>query len=290
MSDFSRGCFWMLGAVLSFSSMAIAGREAMGALDTFELMTYRSMIGIVVIFAVLTTMGRWGDVSRARFGTHVLRNIMHFSGQNLWFLAISIAPLAQVVALEFTSPIWLVLMAPALLGEPLTRRRLMAVVLGFCGILLVARPEADGLNLGMLAAAGSAIFFALTNITTKRLTRTEGTFSILFWLTAIQLVFGLVCAGWDGAMRIPPTETMPYLVIVGLCGLSAHLCLTNALALAPAAQIVPIDFLRLPLVALLGWWLYQERIDVLLGLGALLIIAGNYLNIVVPRQQNREQT
>ena len=214
-----------------------------------------------------------------------MRNGAHFTGQNLWFLGISLAPLAQVITLEFTSPIWLILLAPFFLGERLTRARMVAVALAFVGVLLVARPDTATLNLGTFAAATCAIFFAVTNIATKRLTQNEETASILFWLTTMQLVFGLVMAGWDGEMEPLKWAYALPLLLVGLAGLSAHFCLTTALSLAPAATIIPIDFARLPLVALLGLVLYGEPLDMGLILGGSMILAGNYINIVSSRQQ-----
>lgn len=290
MSNLTRGTLWMIGAILSFTTMAIAGREALQGYDTFELMTYRSVLGVVIVAVVLTASGRWGDVRRDRLGQHLMRNSAHFIGQNLWFLAVSLVPLAQVIALEFTSPIWLVLLAPVFLGEPLTKPRLITVLLGFLGVLLVARPDASGLGIGTISAASCAVFFALTNIATKRLTAHEATASIMFWLTFMQLGFGLVLALWDGQMEPIHMQYLPYLALVGIAGLSAHYCLTTALSLAPAAFVIPVDFGRLPLVALLGWLLYAEPLTVWIAIGGALILAGNYINIVTSRQHaHREQ-
>ena len=159
MSDLARGALWMIGAILSFTTMAIAGREAMQAYDTFELMSYRSMVGVIVVCGALSVTKSWGKVKTNRLSLHLLRNGAHFTGQNLWFFGISLAPLAQVITLEFTSPIWLILLAPFFLGERLTRARMVAVALAFVGVLLVARPDTATLNLGTLAAATCAIFF-----------------------------------------------------------------------------------------------------------------------------------
>ncbi|MCJ8334009.1 MAG: DMT family transporter [Epibacterium sp.] len=285
MTDLARGALWMMGAILSFTTMAIAGREAMVGYDTFELMSYRSMVGVAIVCVGLSLTKSWGKVKTDRLNVHLLRNGAHFTGQNLWFLGISLAPLAQVITLEFTSPIWLILLAPFFLGERLTRARMVAVALAFFGVLLVARPDTATLNLGTLAAATCAVFFAITNIATKRLTKHEETASILFWLTVMQLVFGLVMAGWDGDMAPLQWAYALPLLLVGLAGLSAHYCLTTALSLAPAATIIPIDFARLPLVALLGWALYAEQVDMGLIVGGSMILVGNYINIVSSRQQ-----
>lgn len=280
-----RAALWMGGAILSFSAMAIAGREASLSLDTFEIMMYRSLVGVLVVSAMITVLRRWPQVSTTMLKQHGLRNMAHFTGQNLWFYAVSVIPLAQVFALEFTSPIWVILLAPLLLGEKLTRMRGLAVCLGFIGILIVARPSPSTFNIGLACAAGSAVFFALTNIATKRLTRTESIWSIMFWLTVMQLVLGVIFAGWDMDITLPDAQSLPFLLIIGCAGLSAHFCITNALSLAPAALVVPIDFARLPFIALLGWLIYGELVEIWLFVGASLILAGNFINIVSSRQQ-----
>jgi drug/metabolite transporter (DMT)-like permease len=181
--------------------------------------------------------------------------------------------------LEFTSPIWVIVLSPLILGERLTLVRGLAAIMGFVGILIVARPEMADLNTGVITAASSAIFFALTIMLTKKLTRDEGIISILFWLTAMQLVMGLAMAGFDGDIALPDARTLPWVVLVGLAGLLAHYCLTNALAIAPATVVVPIDFIRLPTIAVIGMLVYGEVIDIWIFVGALVIFAGNYMNI-----------
>lgn len=281
----TRAATWMIGAILSFSAMAIAGREASLSLDTFEIMMYRSCVGVFVVCVAITWIGQWRAVSAERLIQHGLRNIAHFTGQNLWFYAVTVIPLAQVFALEFTSPIWVILLAPLLLGEKLTKMRGLAVLLGFVGILIVARPNPSTFNIGLAFAATCAVFFALTNIATKRLTRHESIWSILFWLTTMQLVLGLAFSGWDMDIALPDAQNLPYILVIGCAGLSAHFCITKALSLAPAAVVVPIDFARLPFIAVLGWLIYGEAVEVWLFVGAALILAGNFLNIVSSRQQ-----
>ena len=147
------------------------------------------------------------------------------------------------------------------------------------GILIVARPDFAALNPGVLAAAGSAVCFAATTLMTKKLTRGESIVSILFWLTLMQGVFGAVVAGHDGTIHLPTAQTLPWLALIGFCGLLAHTCLTTALSLAPASYVVPIDFIRLPVIAVVGVALYQEPLDPLVILGAVVIFAGNWVNI-----------
>ncbi len=275
-----RAALWMTGAIASFSSMAVAGRELSSNLDTFEIMLYRSFIGIVIVLLVASVTGKLGQIRASNLRLHGIRNLAHFTGQNLWFFAITVIPLAQVFALEFTSPIWVVLLSPLILGERLTPMRVLVALIGFVGILIVARPSPpDSLNVGILTAALAAICFALTGVLTKKLTRSEPIMNILFWLTAMQAVFGLITAGYDGDIALPTVETLPFIIVVGCAGLLAHFCLTNALSLAPATVVMPIDFVRLPAIALVGMALYGEPLDWYVFLGAAVIFAGNYLNI-----------
>jgi drug/metabolite transporter (DMT)-like permease len=279
VSNNLKAALWMLGAIASFSAMAVAGRAVSHALDTFEIMTYRSLVGILVLWVILTLNGQWRQVTRRSLGTHVIRNAAHFTGQNLWFYAVTAIPLAQVFALEFTSPIWVVLLSPLILGEPLTRLRLMSVLVGFVGILIVARPSPDTISPGLIAAASSAVFFALSVMYTRLLTRTETVLCIMFWLTLMQAAFGIIFSAWDGDMVAPSAQTLPWLVLIGLAGLLAHYCLTSALAIAPATVVVPIDFVRLPTIAIVGMLLYGEALDAWVFVGATVIFAANYANI-----------
>jgi drug/metabolite transporter (DMT)-like permease len=234
---------------------------------------------VVLVLAVASHAGTRGQISTARFGTQALRNLFHFTGQNLWFYAITVAPLAQVFALEFTMPVWVMLLAVPLLGEPLTRIRITVVAIGFLGILIITQPWRLGIGPGILPAALAAIGFAGSAVFTKVLTRTQGITNILFWLAAMQAVFGLICAGWDGDVTLPSAVTWPWLAVIGTAGLVAHFCLTRALQLAPATVVIPMDFTRLPIIAVVAMVLYGEPLELAVFVGAAVIFGANYLNI-----------
>ena len=267
--------------------MAVAGRAVAPVLDTFELMTWRSVIGFVIVVSVGGLMGQLGQIRFNRLGTHAIRNLFHFTGQNLWFWAITVIPLAQVFALEFTSPLWVILLSPLLLGESITRTRALSALLGFAGILIVARPDLVQINPGVLAAAGSALGFAGSAIFTKRLTRHEDIVSILFWLTVMQAALGLAGSALDGDVALPTAAVMPWLVVIGIAGVVAHLCLTKALTLAPATVVVPMDFIRLPAIALVGMLFDGEPLDLTILLGALVILAANWINLASETKKQR---
>ena len=280
MKPVLKAAIWMTGAIASFSTMAVAGREVSFALDTFEIMLFRSVVGVIIVAFAAVAFGTWRQINGQQFSLHFARNIMHFIGQNLWFYAVTVIPLAQVFALEFTSPIWVILLSPLLLGERITLIRAAAALMGFIGILVVTRPNMAGINTGVIMAASSAIFFAFTIIFTKRLTRTQSITCILFYLTVLQLGFGLITAGHDGDIALPNTETLPWLVLIGVAGLLGHFCITKALEIAPATVVVPIDFVRLPVIAIIGMLAYGEILDLWVLLGSGIIFASNYLNIL----------
>jgi drug/metabolite transporter (DMT)-like permease len=277
---------WMSGTITAFTAMAVAGREISFELDTFELMLYRSLIGLVLVLVIGRLAGTLHQIRRNRLKTHFFRNLAHFTGQNLWFFAIAVIPLAQVFALEFTSPIWVALLAHFALGERLNRIKSAAILFGFVGILMITRPWTSGISIGIAAAFISAIFFASTSIMTKALTRNESVTSIMFWLTGLQLVFGILCAGFDGDIALPSWQTAPWIFVVGLGGLLAHFCLTKALSVAPASIVAPIDFARLPIVALVGMILYNEALSIWVFLGAVVIFGANYANILSEKRRN----
>jgi drug/metabolite transporter (DMT)-like permease len=279
MNPTLRACLWMIGAIGSFTAMAIAGRQVSFALDTFEIMTYRSLLGIVIVCVVAGMTGTWRQINRQQLGLHAVRNVAHFTGQNLWFYALTVIPLAQVFALEFTTPIWVLLLSPLLLNERMTRIGMIAALIGFLGVLIVTRPGSAPVSPGLIAAALCAIGFAFSAIFTRRLTRTQSITCILFYLTVMQAIFGLICAGYDGDIALPNAATLPWLVLIGCAGLFAHFCLTTALSLAPASVVMPIDFARLPAIAIVGALVYAEPLDPFIFLGAALILGGNYLNI-----------
>ncbi len=282
MSDPHRplaAALWMTGSIASFSAMAVATRAVKVRHETFEILAYRSILGLMIVLLAATLLGRLNRISAQRFPSHLLRNGFHFTGQALWFWAVTQIPLAQVFALEFTSPLWVILLSPLVLGERLTRPRLLAAGLGFAGILIVARPDFGHIEPGVMAAAGCAVFFAATMLMTKKLTRGEDILSILFWLTLLQAIFGLALSFRDGAITLPDSATLPWLLLIGLAGIVAHLCLTTALSLAPASFVGPVDFVRLPVIALIGAAFYEEPLVWTLALGAALILTANYISL-----------
>jgi drug/metabolite transporter (DMT)-like permease len=272
---------WMMGALVSFMAMAIGGREMAAArMSTFEILLFRSLVGLVIVSVLLARSG-WGQISVQRFGLHFARNAAHFGGQFGWFYGIAMIPLAEVFAIEFTTPMWTAIIAALLLGERMNRSRLLAIVFGIAGMLIILRPGLAVIHPASLAVLGAAACYALSYVLTRKLAHTESALAILFYMTAIQLPLALIpaLAQWVA----PPPALWPWLLVVGATGLSAHYCLTRALRLADATVVVPMDFLRLPLIAAAGFLFYGETLDWLVFAGAAVMVAGNLANILSER-------
>ncbi|MCB1390210.1 MAG: DMT family transporter [Rhodobacteraceae bacterium] len=274
-----KAALWMCGAIVSFVLMAVAGREVQVELSTFELMFWRSLAGLVIVSAIIRV--RTGDFELVRtrhWGLHLVRNVFHFFGQNMWFYGLMLIPLSQLVALEFTGPIWVVLLAPLFLGERLTGVKLVLTVVGFVGVLIVARPGVQPLNMGHAAGELAAIGFAMNLIFTRRIMLHDRVLTVLFWMTLSQGAMALVLALIFG-FSLPSLPMVPWLVIIALTGLSAHYSLTSALGLAPATLVAPMEFARLPIIALVGMSLYGESLDPMVFLGAAIIFSANFVNL-----------
>ena len=268
---------WMVGWLTAMLVMAVAGREATRTLHVFQIMEMRSVLGFVLLWPLLHASGGLAAMRTDRIGRHIARNTVHYGAQFGWFLALTMIPLAQVVAIEFTMPIWTALLAVAFLGERLGAARIIAVALGLVGVTVIVRPGLEHIDPGQLVALAAAVGFAVSIILVKSLTATESAVSIIFWMLVVQSVIGIVPAllVW----RTPTAQVWPWIGVIALCGTYSHYCMTQALRHADAMVIVPMDFLRVPLTAVAGWLVYNERIDAFTVAGAGLILVANLLNL-----------
>ena len=266
--------FWMTGALFAFSATAVAVRELSPAFSVFEILAIRNAAGIAILLAfALVRADLRRQLKPRRLKLHLIRNVLHFAGTDGWAYGLTLLPLATVFALEFTAPAWVALLAVPFLREEMTRGRLVAVVAGFVGVLIILRPGVDAFQPAGLLMLGVAFAFALVAIVTKRLTMTESTFSIVFMMGVIQLPLNLLGANWAFWERIDASHALPA-VGVSLGGLLAHYCLTNAYRHGDATMVVPLDFLRVPLIAIVGWRLYGEALDPYVFAGSACIVAG----------------
>jgi drug/metabolite transporter (DMT)-like permease len=184
----------------------------------------------------------------------------------------------MVFSLEFTSPAWTALLAAWLLNERMSPSRAGVVVLGVIGVLVILRPGIADINPGAFLVLGAAFGYAIVYIATKKLTLTETTFGIVFWMAVIQLPMSLVGSDLSAFLRLDWGDLLPALG-VGLAGTASHYCVSNAFREGDATLVVPIDFMRIPLIAVVGWAFFNESLDFFVFLGAAIIIVGVLWNL-----------
>ena len=271
--------FWMTGTLLSFTVVAVSVRALAGALSPFEMMSFRSASGLAALLALMTARPALrGDLSLRRLRLHAVRNTLHFASQIGWTVAVTLLPLATVFALEFTMPAWVALLAVLALGERMTASRVGAIVICFLGVLVIVRPGLGGFQPAALIALGTAFAFALVAICTKKLVTTESTFAILFWMNLMQLPMNFAGSDPLFVTRLEWWMALPLLGI-GIAGLTTHFCLTNAFRHGDASVVIPLDFLRVPFIAMIGALFYAEALDGLVFAGGGLILAGIVWNL-----------
>ena len=274
-----RVVLWMMGTLLSFSAMAVSIRELSATLGIMEILSARAAIGLLLVGALLAFRPALRHaLNRRRLGLHVARNAIHFGAQYLWATSLLLLPLSTVFALEFTMPAWTMLLATLFLHERMTPSRIGAVVLGLIGVFVILRPGIETFHPAALLVLAAALGYSIQNIATKKLTTTQSTFAIVFWMNVIQLPLGLMGADPFFATKLGLHE-LPALAGLGIAGLSAHYCLSNAFRAGDASLVVPLDFLRIPLIAVVGWWLYGEPLDVFVFAGAGIIVLGLLWNL-----------
>ena len=276
----ARVVLWMVGALLSFSVMAVSIRELSRAgLSIFEILAIRSGVALFVLLALLAVQKdlRVHALPR-RMGLNLFRNTVHYASQYSWALSLTMLPLATVFALEFTMPAWTAVLAVWFLHERMTPSRLGVVILGLIGVLVILRPGIASFNPAAILVLLAAFGYAITMITTKQLTKTETTFGIVFWMAVIQLPLSLIGSDPTVFLRFEPRHILPA-IGVGMAGLTSHYCLSNAFRFGDATLVVPLDFMRIPLIAVVGWAFYGERLDVFVLLGAVIIVSGVLWNL-----------
>jgi drug/metabolite transporter (DMT)-like permease len=276
----ARVVLWMVGALLSFSVMAVSIRELFHAgLNIFEILAIRSGVALLVLLTLLAARKdlRVHALPR-RMGLNIFRNTVHYASQFSWALSLTMLPLATVFALEFTMPAWTAILAVWFLQERMTPSRLGVIVFGLIGVLIILRPGIASFNPASILVLLAAFGYAITMITTKQLTKTETTFGIVFWMAVIQFPLSLIGSDPGVFLHFELRHILPA-IGVGIAGLTSHYCLSNAFRSGDATLVVPLDFMRIPLIAVVGWAFYDERLDIFVLLGAMIIVSGVLWNL-----------
>jgi drug/metabolite transporter (DMT)-like permease len=266
----------MLGAVLSFAAMAIAVRELQRHMGSFEIVFLRSIVMLCLALGFLARAG-FGVVRTRRIAAHFGRNLIHLLGQILWVYSIGALTLATVFAIEFTMPVWTAILAAIFLHERLTGPRLVQLVLGLAGVLIILRPGMGAFHPAAVAMIIGSLCYASSFIFTKRLSSSDTALAILFWMSVIQTPISLALAAPQWVM--PVAADAPWIIGVGCGAFFAHYCMTRSMMLVDATVAVPIDFIRLPLIAVIGAAFYGEAFDPMVIVGAAVIFAGTYYSL-----------
>ncbi|MFL6967931.1 DMT family transporter [Pseudomonas alvandae] len=275
------GALWMIASLLSFIGMAVASRELSTFMSIFEILFFRSFIGLIIISPVIYKQ-RAQLQQTLNLGMQIGRNAVHFAGQYAWTVGVASLPLVKVFALEFTTPIWVSLLAFLFLKERISSARVLAAIGGFVGVLVVLRPGIDSIDVAALIVLLAAMGYATSIIMVKKLTLTSSPTIIVIWMVLLQLPlgFGLSLAQW----RTPNLECIPWILLLGVTGLSAHFAMAKALSVMDASIAIPIDFFRVPLIAVVGFFLYNESLEIWVLVGALIIFVSNYLTFRVEQK------
>jgi|SRR4051812_2849112 drug/metabolite transporter (DMT)-like permease len=271
-----RGVLWMLGAVLSFAMMAVAVRELLRHMSVFEILALRTLVTLLLVGSSIFRYG-FAPLRTRLFHLHAMRALLHLGGQWCWMYAIGALALATVFAIEFTMPVWLAILAAVFLGERLNRGRIVQLVLGLVGTFVILRPGVGPFHPAALVMLLGSIFYAGNMTFTKRLSATDSALAVIFWMSAVQLPITFVAAlpGWVA----PLLADVPWILAIGAGSFAAHYSMTRAMKLADATVVVPVDFIRLPLIAVVGALFYAERFDPMVIVGAAIIFAGTYYSL-----------
>ena len=267
------GIAWMLGFIVNISIMAISIRELSFKYSSFEIQNFRNIFSIIVIFIILMVT-KHTQLNTFQLKNNFIRNIFHFIGQSAWTWGLTVLPLAIVFSLEFTMPIWAVIIAIVVLKEKITLNKIFFLIIGLIGTLIIFMPDTKYIGFYNIIVLCSAITYAIAHNFTKKLTRTDSILSILFFMSIIQLPFSLIGSFIIGNIHYNIMMEIPLIILFTITSLLAHYSLSSALKYSDASVVLPIDYIRLPLIVFIGWYYYDEIISTNVVIGSILIIFG----------------
>ena len=267
-----RAALLMLGSTLLFGLMTIAIRLASATLHTFEIAFFRNFFGLV---AALPLVVRHGPdlLHTTQWPRYLFRCTVGVVSMMAGFWAIGHLPLAQAVALSYSTPIFVTIAAVLFLHEQVRARRWAAVALGFVGVLVIVRPGTDGFSAGTLVALTAAVLSGVVSIQIKQLSKVDPADRIVVFTTSLWVPMSLLPA--LAVWRWPEGIAWVWVVAAGFLGTGGHMLWTRALKRGDVAALTPISFMQLPLVAAAGWLLFQEPVDRWTATGAGIIFVAN---------------
>jgi drug/metabolite transporter (DMT)-like permease len=267
------GIAWMLGFIINISIMAISIRELSLKYTSFEIQNFRNIFSIIIIILIFMVTKNT-NLNTFQLKNNFIRNIFHFIGQSAWTWGLTVLPLAVVFSLEFTMPIWAVIIAIVLLKEKITLNKICFLIIGLMGTWIIFMPDTKYIGFYNIIVLCSAITYAIAHNFTKKLTTTDSILSILFFMSIIQLPFSLVGSLIIGNLQYNIMMEIPLIILLTVTSLLAHYSLSSALKYSDASIVLPIDYIRLPLIVFIGWYYYDEKISTNVVIGSILIIFG----------------
>jgi drug/metabolite transporter (DMT)-like permease len=243
-------------------------------LPAMEILFFRSFVGLLFVLPLFAA-NPLEPFQTKRFGMHFTRGAIGAFGNMLFFWTITNLLLADAMALQFSRPLFMILLAAAFLGETVGWKRGTATMIGFAGILIMTRPFGLGggpamLDFGVLVGALGAFFGALVVVAIKQLSKTESTTVIMFYYAFWGAVFSLA-----PALLVWQTPTLPelgWLVLVGFFGIVGQTCITRGVSMADTTVVLPFDYLRIVYAAVFGFLMFGEVPGLWSLTGALVIV------------------
>lgn len=258
----------MLLALLMFTIMGISIRLSAEQLHVLEIVFFRNALAIIIMAPVLFRMGR-SSIRMNRPALYYGRAAINFCGMLCGFTAVTLIPLAEMTALSFTGPIFVTIGAALFLGEVIRIRRIMAIVFGFIGAMIILRPGFADISLGTMLALASALSIAGASLVVKKMTETESAAAIVFWMVMMQAPIALVpmLFVWE----MPTAQTWLWLWIMALAGTAAHVLFTRACGMVEITSLQPLEFAKLPFAVVLAWLVFDELPDMFIWIGGAVI-------------------
>lgn len=249
------GIVMILIATAMFSVMAGGVRHVSSGMHPFEIAFFRNFFGFLALAPFLFRYGL-APLKTRRFGFLALRGILNATSMTLFFLALTLIPIAKVSALNATTPLFATLLAVVLLGERMGTRRWIGLFIGFLGALVILRPGLEIIDQGAVYALVSAAVWAGAIIVIKSLARTESSLTITLYGVLFLMPFTLVPALF--VWQWPTLAQLGWLALLGVLGTMGHLAFAQAMRYADASLVIPFDFTKLLWAALIGFFFFAE--------------------------------
>ena len=265
----------MLGAMVLFSTMGVFIKLSSVQLDPLEVVFFRNFLALVLMLPWIIKQGP-AVFKSERKKLYTARAIFNVVGMAAGFTALTLIPLAEATALSFTAPLFATIGAALILGEIVRKRRVIAIVFGFIGMLIILRPGIETISPGALLAIANAITIAITVLIVKKLTTTERPATIVAYMALLQTPMAFIPAVfyWEW----PNLITWLWLFCLAGAGTAGHLMYTKAIELAEVSQLQPLDFIRLPIIAFLGYVFFSEEPTIWIWIGgAVIFLATAYV-------------